>query len=65
MAHSVGYLEFNTAEVPRAVLLDKGDRVWYTYVLETAEFPENGIVPATSFWFEGEAAPSQEFKSAE
>lgn len=54
MEHSVGYLDFSTAEVPRAVLLDKGDRILYSYVLNTVDFPENGIVHATDFWFEGE-----------
>ena len=54
LENSVGYLDFNAAEVPRAVLLDKGDRIWYDYVLDSAEFPENGIVPATGFRFEGE-----------
>lgn len=52
---SLGYLDFNAAEVPRAVLLDKGDHIWYVFTLDTAEFPENGIVPARSFWFEGES----------
>ena len=31
------------------VLLDKGDQIWYSYVLEGAEFPENGIVHADGF----------------
>ena len=50
----IGYLDFNAAEVPRAVLLDVGDTIWYDYVLDSVEFPENGIVPATGFRFEGE-----------
>ena len=50
----VGYLDFSAADVPRAVLLDKGDKITYSYLLEGAEIPENGIVPATNFWFEGE-----------
>lgn len=58
MEHSLGYLDFNTAEVPRAVLLDKGDQIWYTYTLDAVEFPENGIVPGKNFWFEGEEQPS-------
>ncbi len=57
MEHGVGYLDFSAAEVPRAVLLDVGDRIWYTYTLNAAEFPENGIVPARDFWFEGEEGP--------
>ena len=54
MEHTPGYLDFSVAEVPRAILLDKGDSILYTYVLEGAEFPENGIVKATGFQFEGE-----------
>ncbi len=54
MEHSPGYLDFNAADTPRAVLLDKGDRIRYTYTLESATFPENGIVPAVDFRFEGE-----------
>ena len=61
MEHSLGYLDFNTAEVPRAVLLDVGDSIWYTYRLDEASFPENGIVPATNFRFEGEEAPTDDF----
>ena len=57
MQNSLGYLDFNAAEVPRAVLLDKGDKITYSYTLESAEFPENGIVPAKNFWFEGEEVP--------
>ena len=55
MEHTPGYLDFNAATTPRAVLLDKGDSILYTYVLEGAEFPKNGIVPATGFRFEDEA----------
>ena len=51
---SLGFLDFNAAEVPRAVLLDVGDHIWYDFTLEGAQFPENGIVPATGFRFEGE-----------
>ena len=61
MEHSLGYLDFNAAEVPRAVLLDVGDSIWYTYRLVEASFPENGIVPATAFRFEGEEAPTDDF----
>ena len=61
MEHSLGYLDFNAAEVPRAVLLDVGDSIWYTYRLDEASFPENGIVPATDFRFEGEEAPTDDF----
>ena len=61
MEHSLGYLDFNAAEVPRAVLLDVGDSIWYTYRLDEASFPENGIVPATAFRFEGEEAPTDDF----
>ena len=49
MEDSLGYLDFNTAEVPLAVLLDVRDHIRYTYVLEGAEFPAHGIVPATGF----------------
>ena len=61
MEHSLGYLDFNAAEVPRAVLLDKGDSIWYSYVLESAEFPENGIVQANQFWFDGEEGAAESF----
>ena len=61
MEHSLGYLDFNAAEVPRAVLLDVGDSIWYTYRLDEASFPENGIVSATDFRFEGEEAPTDDF----
>jgi len=57
MKNSVGFLDFNADEVPRAVLLDVGDVISYSYTLETAEFPENGIVPGRNFWFEGEEIP--------
>lgn len=59
MVGSLGYLDFDTAQTPRAVLLDVGDHIQYSYVLDSAEFPENGIIPATGFVFEGEEA-SQE-----
>ena len=59
MEHALGYLDFNAADTPRSVLLDKGDRISYVYVLEGASFPENGIVPATAFWFEGETPPEE------
>ena len=61
MEHSLGYLDFNAAEVPRAVLLDVGDSIWYTYRLDEASFPENGIVPATAFRFEGEEKATNDF----
>jgi len=61
MEHSLGYLDFNAEEVPRAVLLDKGDSIWYSYVLETADFPENGIVQAIDFWFDGEEGSTDAF----
>ena len=54
MEHTPGYLDFNAADVPRAVLLNPGDSIWYDYVLEAAEFPENGIVEGTGFRFDGE-----------
>ena len=59
MEHGLGYLDFNAADTPRAVLMDKGDHIWYTYVLETASFPVNGIVTATGFWFNGETPPEE------
>ena len=49
MEGSLGYLDFNAAAVPTAVLLNINDTIRYTYVLETAEFPEHGIIPATGF----------------
>ena len=58
MEHGVGYLDFSAAQLPRAVLIDEGDHIYYTYRLDGAEFPENGIVPAESFWFEGETPES-------
>lgn len=61
MDHGLGYLDFNAAEVPRAVLLNKGDSIWYRYVLDSAEFPKNGIVRASDFWFEGEEGPTKDF----
>ena len=45
----MGYLDFNASEVPLAVLLNVRDHIRYTFVLEGAEFPEHGIVPATGF----------------
>ena len=54
MEESLGYLDFSADEVPRAVLLDKGDLIWYDFVLDGVEFPENGIVPAKGFRFDGE-----------
>lgn len=56
LENGVGYLDFNAADVPRAVLLNAGDHIWYDYTLDGAEFPENGLVPATGFRFEGEEA---------
>jgi len=49
MEDSLGYLDFDSSEVPLAVLLNVRDHIRYTYVLEGAEFPEHGIVPATGF----------------
>lgn len=49
MENSLGYLDFNSAEVPLAVLLNVRDHIRYTYVLEGAEFPAHGIVSATGF----------------
>ena len=51
MENSLGYLDFNASEVPLAVLLNVRDHIRYTFVLEGAEFPEHGIVPATGFVF--------------
>ena len=65
MEHSKGYLDFNAADVPRAVLLNQGDSIWYDYVLEDAEFPENGIVQASAFWFDGEEGPTDVFEETE
>ena len=59
LENGIGFLDFNAAQVPRAVLLDVGDHIWYDYALEGADFPENGIVPATGFWFEGETPPAE------
>lgn len=59
LENGVGYLDFNAADVPRAVLLNAGDHIWYDYTLDGAEFPENGLVPATGFRFEGEEAAGQ------
>jgi hypothetical protein len=50
----VGYLDFNGAELPRAVLLDVGDTIWYQYSLGAAEIKENVIIPVADFWFSGE-----------
>ena len=65
MEHSKGYLEFNAADVPRVVLLDEGDSIWYDYVLEDAQFPENGIVQGSAFWFDGEEEPTDIFESTD
>ena len=54
MENALGYLDFSADEVPRAVLLDRGDVIYYDFVLDGAEFPANGIVPAKGFRFEGE-----------
>jgi hypothetical protein len=50
----VGYLDFNGAELPRAVLLDVGDTIWYQYSLNTVNIGENVIISAVDFWFQGE-----------
>ena len=57
LEYGVGYLDFDAAQVPRAVLLDVGDRIEYGYTLYTASFPENGIVEGNWFRFEGEESP--------
>lgn len=49
LENSLGYLDFNASEVPLAVLLNVRDHIRCTFVLEGAEFPEHGIVPATGF----------------
>ena len=54
LENGIGFLDFNAAQVPRAVLLDVGDHIWYDYALEGADFPENGIVAASGFRFAGE-----------
>ena len=46
------YLDFAADEVPEAVLLDKGDTITYTYILEGTEYPTSGILPATGFRYE-------------
>ena len=56
LENGIGFLDFNAAQVPRAVLLDVGDHIWYDYALEGADFPENGIVAASGFRFAGEEA---------
>ena len=47
------YLDFAANEVPEAVLLNVGDTIVYTYVIEGTEFPAGGIGPATSFRYAG------------
>ena len=54
LENGIGFLDFNAAQTPRAVLLDVGDHIWYDYSLDGAEFPENGLVAASGFRFEGE-----------
>lgn len=54
MERGVAYLDFNTAELPRAVLLDKGDHIGYRYVSDSANLTENSITQVRSFWFQGE-----------
>jgi len=49
MEDALGYLDFNAAQTPLAVLLNVRDHIRYTYVLEGAEFPDHGIVTATGF----------------
>ena len=56
LENGIGFLDFNAAQVPRAVLLDVGDHIWYDYALEGADFPENSIVAASGFRFAGEEA---------
>ena len=56
LENGIGFLDFNAAQVPRAVLLDVGDHIWYDYALEGTDFPENGIVAASGFRFAGEEA---------
>ena len=49
MEQGLAYLDFSAAEVPEAVLLNVGDEITYTCVLEGAEFPTGGIITATAF----------------
>ena len=59
LENGIGFLDFNAAQVPRAVLLDVGDHIWYDYALDGADFPENGIVAARGFRFQGkETSPA-------
>ena len=53
MERMSAYLDFAANEVPEAVLLNVGDTIVYTYVIEGTEFPTGGIVPATSFRYAG------------
>ena len=53
MERMSAYLDFAANEVPEAVLLNVGDTIVYTYVIEGTEFPAGGIVPATSFRYAG------------
>jgi hypothetical protein len=61
---SVGYLDFNAAVVPRAVLLDQGDHIWYRYTLSAGELTENSILSVRDFWFEGEEAEADGWGAA-
>ena len=42
-------LDFAADEVPEAVLLNPGDAITYTYILEGTEYPTSGILPAVGF----------------
>lgn len=54
------YLDFNAADLPRSVLLSKGDHIWYNYILNTASLTENTLVRVERFWFNGESAEDGE-----
>ncbi|WP_298032920.1 CvpA family protein [uncultured Dysosmobacter sp.] len=54
MEHGLAYLDFNAAELPRAVLLNKGDQIWYRYAADSAGLTEHTITQVRSFWFDGE-----------
>ena len=56
MEHGLAYLDFDTSRLPRAVLLDKGDHIWYVYTASSANLTANTIVQVRSFWFQGEDA---------
>lgn len=54
MEQGLAYLDFDMSLLPRSVLLNKGDHIWYVYVSGGASMTEHSITEVRGFWFEGE-----------